>query len=124
MRVPSHLREYVRDFDLETWVDEECGLKTHYATVELLEARLLQAHHAPGNEKVRDTALVALIAICLDEEMLLEDHVIDKALAGYDFSKEGSMVPVCQAAGWLILRKYRKACADGHWPEAEPGGAD
>jgi hypothetical protein len=116
IRVPSHLRLHVANYDLEGWVDGDCPLEEHFKTIELLEDRLNQGHHTPGDTKVRDAALVALIAICLDEEMELENHVINSGVTGYDLTKEGAFVPILQAAGWLILRRYRGACAKEEWP--------
>jgi hypothetical protein len=113
----------VASYDLEDWVDGECPLEEHFKTIDLLEQRLNQAHHAPGDTKVRDAAVVTLIAICLDEEMELENHVIHSGVSGYDLTKEGAFAPIFQAAGWLILRRYRRACENEEWPptSAEAG---
>lgn len=116
MRVPNHLRSHVGNYNLEDWVDEKCDLEEHFKTIEQLEQRMSQGHHAPGDSRVRDTALVTLVATCLDEEMALENHVIDNPVNSYNTTEPGAFVPIYQAAGWLILRRYRKACADGRWP--------
>jgi hypothetical protein len=121
IRVPNHLRQHVANYNLEDWVDDECDLEAHFTTIEILEDRISQGHHAPGDPKVRDSALVVLIATCLDEEMQLEDYVIEHPVSGYDTTKEGAFAPIFMAAGWLIIRRYRKACADGTWPPTTTG---
>ena len=120
MRVPGHLRQHVVNYNLEDWVDKECDLDTYFETAYLFEQRVESAHSA--EPKVRDSAVVTLIATCLDEEMSLETYVLENPVTSYDTTKEGAFAPIMQAAGWLILRRYRNARAKGKWSPPETGG--
>lgn len=125
MRMPSHLRKFSQGYSLERWVDHRCPIEEIFPCLHVLAAQL--DHKKFRNAGASEKILVSLAANLLDEEASLEDYVfgLEPPVSFHDLSKEGAMVPVCEAAAILVVRRYRTAIEKGTWsphtPEGEQG---
>lgn len=125
MRIPTHLAELVARLGLRSFVKSSTfPIDTHCESIDLFKRRL-RRHPRREDEDVeavterapRDEALASMIAVTLDEEGLLETHVLDVGTVTVD--GEGTWHRICLAAGWVVLQAYELKVKNGDWEPDE-----
>ena len=116
MRVPAHLQEIAATLALRSWVDgKKFPQEKYFETIDL--ARPLLARHGAGNGEPRPELVVMILTTTLDEEGLLLTYVLEKGTYPLDVEdREMRWLRCCQAAAWVILQAYERACKAREWP--------
>jgi hypothetical protein len=116
MYVPAHLQEIAKQLGLRSWVARKgFPREIYFETIDLLKANF--ARHSAAEP--RDEVLAGCLAYTIDHEGVLLTHVLEAGtykLSEGDGDPDRRWLKVCQAAAWVVLQAYAKACKDGEWP--------
>lgn len=99
-------------------------IDTHCESIDLFKQRL-RTHPRQEDEDIeasaervpRDEAVVSMIATTLDEEGLLETHVLEEGTVTIDTDETWHRI--CLAAGWVVLQAYELRVRKGDWTPDE-----
>ncbi len=79
---------------------------------------LLARHKGAEAEEPRDELIANTVASVLDHEGLLLTYVLKEGTYSLDTEdREMRWLRVCQAAAWVVLQAYERACKAGEWPK-------
>lgn len=103
IRVPAHLRDTANQINAKKWVQNRKFPRDRwFEIVNRFREELVQL---TGNDPPEYKLLVALIAVAVDAENNLIDHVLP---LGVDIPDDTVWSKMCTAVSWVILQEYLK----------------
>lgn len=110
IRVPAHLQDTAKEIGARDWARAKGFPRDKW--FELVDDFKEKLGKVTGGDTPENKQVVALLAVVVDAEGALVNHVLKLAVAIAD---EGVWTKMCTAAAWVVLQEYIAAVEKGEW---------
>jgi hypothetical protein len=120
VRIPAHLLETAKRYELQRWVNrKDFPADDWFQSVD--ECKAILTRHKPGesiedgiygDEPINDDAVALMLGTSLHENGALTTYVVSTA-QGFT---EDEWPNILKAAGYAVLQRYYLSVKKGEWP--------